>query len=71
MHELGFEYDVEIQSWTTGFRTFCYKPNELLDGGLGLGLGIITQIEEGEAWLATISAELQAITTPFAEHQYQ
>ena len=74
MRELGFDYDVQLHCWDNGlagFRTFNHQSNEQLEGGLGLGLDLVTQSEAGRAWLATIPQHLLKITQPFAEHQYQ
>jgi hypothetical protein len=74
MRDLGFDYDVELHGWhdgLAGFRTFNHQSNEQLEGGLGLGLDLVTQTEAGQAWLTSIPAPLLDITAPFAEHQYQ
>ena len=71
---LGFDYDIELHSWhqkLCAYRVFGTKSQELLEGGLGLGLNFITQFESGDEWLAQIPEQYISITDAFPEHQYQ
>lgn len=49
--DLGFDYDLELNSWQQklqAFRVFGTKSKERLEGGLGLGLNLITQFSSGD-----------------------
>lgn len=72
--DLGFDYDLELHSWQQklqAFRVFGTKPKERLEGGLGLGLNLITQFSSGDEWLAQIPKQYLAVTNTFSEHEYQ
>lgn len=72
--DLGFDYDLELNSWQQklqAFRVFGTKPKERLEGGLGLGLNLITQFSSGDEWLAQIPKQYLTVTKAFPEHEYQ
>ncbi|WP_445945670.1 PcfJ domain-containing protein [Shewanella sp.] len=71
---LGFDYDIEVNSWQQklqAYRVFGTKPKERLEGGLGLGLNLITQFSSSDEWLAQIPKQYLAVTKIFPEHEYQ
>jgi len=70
----GFEYDLELHNWNSNlnaYRVFNNKSKELIEGGIGLGLNLISQFYADTDWENSIPKEYLKKTAPFVEHQYQ
>lgn len=73
MRDFGYSYDIEIYDWQhqlQAYRVFD-DGRHPLDGGLGLGLNLITPYDKTGAWLESIPQKYINYSASFEEYQYQ
>jgi hypothetical protein len=57
MANLGFNYNLEIESWKSGFsgfRVFSNGQREPLEGGLGIGLDMLMSLNMSQQFVLSI-----------------
>ncbi|MBW8190320.1 PcfJ domain-containing protein [Neiella marina] len=71
---LGYDYDIQIMSWTEGLTAYQRNPSGSLtqiDGGVGVGLTFIDEGNDKTRWMSSIPDGLLEQTALFPEHQLQ
>ncbi|MEZ9366768.1 PcfJ domain-containing protein [Vibrio sp. 10N.286.49.E11] len=71
---IGYNFDIVICHWSdrlTAYRNYPDGRQDMIEGGIGIGLDFICNEATRDGWLSAIPKPLLAQSEIFPDHQYQ